>query len=418
MKFRDFNTVLKKELKDLFRDKKSIISTILIPIIIYPIMMFFIGGGISDIKGTYDSIGIAITGELENGNYKQLSSEDSTIITNLINQYNSISGDSSQKIIINNDFDDYNKALVDGDIQTIITVQEGIADIENQANSNYRIGYIADSRSNDSVNSTAIIQNIISNYSQTVYNNRLESIIGDTDYTAIIQSAVINVDDLYTRSGTGNYLILMIIPMLVTILISIGGATIAVDLIAGEKERGTFEPLLSTSASRFSILSAKYLVVIIFAFINGIIQIISMAIGIALMPEMSDLGGGGLSLSIGGIVLGIINILLLAAFFCSIMLCLASTAKTFKEASTKTSFLIFLPLMLSYSVMFTDAVNINLTNMLIPVVNVVCVIKMILSGYINYIYFSVSAIENFILLAAAVYITLKMFSKESLITRG
>jgi len=417
MKFNNFKTVLKKELKDLFRDKKSIISTILIPVIIYPLMMFFIGGGISNLVNNDNDINIAITGELINGEYIAIDTEDKEVIVSLINEYNNAN---SQKIYIV-ESENYNKALVDGDIQTILTVEQGIKNIANEDETTYRIGYVVDNRSNDSIIAVSKVEGLISAFSEQLYHNRLDRKLGEdaTKYVAITGGENINVDDIYTRSGTGNTLILMIIPMLVTVLISVGGATIAVDLIAGEKERGTFEPLLSTSASRFSVLSAKYLVVIIFAFINGIVQVIAMAAGIALTPGLSDsMGGGTLSLSFGGVALGIINILLLAAFFCSIMLCLASTAKTFKEASTKTSFLVFLPLMLSYSVMFTDAVNINLTNMLIPIINVVCVIKMILSGYINYTYFLVSAAVNLILLAGAIYITLKTFSKESLISRG
>jgi sodium transport system permease protein len=419
MKFNDFKTVLKKELKDLFRDKKSIISTILIPVIIYPLMMFFIGGGITSIVDSSDDIKIAITGEMQNNVYQEIDEADKNIITNIVNNYNSAVSQSGQKISIEI-FDDYNKALVDGDVQTIVTVQSGIKNIATD-NNTYNIDYVVDNRSNQSIMGTSLIKGLISSYSDSVYKSRIETALGQNvdQYIAISTGESINVDDLYQRSGTGNTLILMIIPMLVTVLISVGGATIAVDLIAGEKERGTFEPLLSTSASRFSVLSAKYIVVIIFAFINGIVQVLSMAMGIALTPGLTEsMGGGGLSLSFGGLTLGIINILFLAAFFCSVMLCLASTAKTFKEASTKTSFLVFLPLMLSYSVMFTDAVNIGITNMFIPIINVVSVIKMILSGYINYTYFLVSAGVNLLLLVAAIYLTLKTFSKESLITRG
>ena len=418
MKLNNFFTVLKKELKDLFRDKKSILSTILIPIIIYPLMMFFIGGGITNMVDNNNDINIAITGELQNKEYLELAEDDKNVLINLIDTYNNEILENGQKIYIKT-FDDYNKALVDGDIQTIITVQAGIKNIETDNNS-YNINYVVDSRSNDSIIATSKIQSLISMYSEGIYKDRLSELVSNLDdYVPIITSDSINVDDLYKRSGTGNALILMIIPMLVTVLISVGGATIAVDLIAGEKERGTFEPLLSTSASRFSVLSAKYVVVIIFAFINGIVQVLSMAMGIAMTPGLTDgMGGSGLSLSFGGVALGVINILFLAAFFCSIMLCLASTAKTFKEASTKTSFLVFLPVLLSYSVMFTDAVNIGITSMFIPIVNVVCVIKMILSGYINYTYFFISAGINLLLLIGAIYLTLKTFSKESLITRG
>lgn len=420
MNLKNFKIVLKKELKDLFRDKKSLIATFFIPIVLYPLLMFLMGGGMQNMMDGSGDINVAVLGVRTESGYTALAESDKKLFSDLFDGYNQ-SVTEGQKIYIK-EFDDYDAALVDGGLQVIITAEAGIGGIESQATGGYTVGYVSDQRSNNSMLALSVIQNVIETYAKAVYDQRISGAIGGdiSGYQTILQGEALSVDDFVKRSGTDNYLIIMMIPMLVTVLISVGGATVAVDLIAGEKERGTFEPLLSTGAGRFSILSAKYLVVIIFALINGIVQVLAMAAGIALSPSLSHGMGGesGLSLSFGGVVLGAVNILLLACFFCSVMLCLASTAKNFKEASTKTSFLVLLPMLLAFSVMFTDAVNIGISNMFIPIINVVCVIKMILSGYINYSYFFISAAVNLALVGAAVYITLKMFSKESLISRS
>lgn len=413
-----FWIVFLKELKDLFRDKKTIISTIIIPIIIYPAMMFLIGGGISSITGGDADVNIAVAGELEGGGLKTLEAADRAAAEKIFENYNELKP--TRKITVaDSPPSDLFKLLENGKINLIITFEDGINQIE-QSGRAFRVGYILDNRSNSGAVAMSEVMSVIDGYAGEIYRQRLERDVEDiTKYEAITQGAVLPLDELIERTGTGNSFIIMIIPMLITMLVSIGGATVAVDLIAGEKERGTFEPLLSTGAGRFPVLTAKYAVVIVFALLNGLVQVAALSVSILSVPQLREsMGNGALSLSAGSLLLGAVNILLLAAFFCSVMLCLASTAKTFKEASAKTSFLVFLPIILSYSVMFKDAVSIGISYMFIPIVNVVSVVKMILSGYVNYTYFLIAAGVNGALLGAAVYLTFKMFSKENLITRG
>lgn len=413
-----FFVVFAKELKELFRDKKTIISTIVIPIVIYPLLMFFIGGGIKSVSGGDTDIVVAVTGEVKGGVYSEIDSEDKEAVKAVFESYNS-SGNGRKIIVREISNDTLNAQLENGDLSVILTIQQGFKNLSAENLGSCRVAGVVDMRSNQSAAAYSEVMAVLKSFSETVFNARLEGRIGDvSQFHAIEFKNEISLDQLTERSGTGNPFVLMIIPMLITMLISVGGATIAVDLIAGEKERGTFEPLLSTGANRFSVLSAKYAVVVVFAIINAVIQVTAMALSMGLTPGMKESMSGALNLSAGGVILGVVNVLLLSAMFCSVMLCLASTAKSFKEASAKTSFLVFLPIMLSYVLMFTDAVNINMGHMVAPVVNVVAVIKMLLSGYVNYLYFFISIGVNCVYLSAAVYMTFKMFSKESLITRG
>ena len=78
----------------------------------------------------------------------------------------------------------------------------------------------------------------------------------------------------------------MIIPMYLVIVIVTAGIPLAVDIIAGERERNTFEALFSTKADRLSILVGKYLSILIFSVIAVIMSFIGLILGIVLNPEM------------------------------------------------------------------------------------------------------------------------------------
>lgn len=406
--------MLKKEIVDIFRDKKSMIATFLIPLIIYPLLFFILGGEFGNIVDKGENPYVAIV---------EVDGEAETVLSSSNENFNYIINEviNSDKVVTPT-VKNYKTALIEGDLSLVIRYKKSSDSLKNIILNGGKINleFVYDSRTTASSVALDNVMQKVGVYSQNVYNDRLGEFLSPEDIlslNAIDYSSVTEIGSLVERrKGVDSILLITIIPLLVTLLISVGGSTVAVDLTAGEKERNTFEPLLTTSASRFSILSAKYVAIILFSFISAFAQIVSMLIGLKFMP--SEFMGGNLSLPFGAVMLCFVNVLLLACIFCSLMLCLSCTAKTFKEASSKTSILVFLPLILAYSTMLTDAVDMGMLYMIGPVINVVSVLKMTLSGVINYPMFLVSILVNVAYVIITVIITLKMFSKESLISRS
>jgi ABC-2 type transport system permease protein/sodium transport system permease protein len=119
---------------------------------------------------------------------------------------------------------------------------------------------------------------------------------------------------------------------LILILMTITGAVYpAIDLTAGERERGTLESLIATPIPRFAVLTAKYLAVLTVAVLTALMNIVAMTITVHSTGLASILfGAGGLSPLAVIQVFGLM--VMFAAFFSAVLLALTSFARSFKEA--------------------------------------------------------------------------------------
>jgi ABC-2 type transport system permease protein/sodium transport system permease protein len=129
---------------------------------------------------------------------------------------------------------------------------------------------------------------------------------------------------------------LVLVP-LVLILMTITGAVYpAIDLTAGERERGTLEVLMAAPVPRMSLLLAKYVAVLVVAMLTGLMNLGAMMLSIYLASrwqpglEVKLLGEHGLSLQVLAEIF--VLLLLFTSFFAALLLALASVARSFKEA--------------------------------------------------------------------------------------
>lgn len=133
-------------------------------------------------------------------------------------------------------------------------------------------------------------------------------------------------------TGSGSPFSLAALVPLVLILMTITGAVYpAIDLTAGERERGTLEMLVAAPVPRIGLLLAKYSAVVLVAVMTATVNLVGMTITIVatgLGPLI--FGKAGLSPGTVAAVFGLM--LLFAAFFSAVLLVLTSFARSFKEA--------------------------------------------------------------------------------------
>jgi len=149
-------------------------------------------------------------------------------------------------------------------------------------------------------------------------------------------------------------LLSLMLPLFLVISVALGCLVPAVDTTAGERERGTWETLMSTQATRGTIVTAKYLYVASFGVVAGLANVGAMAL--TLGPMLAPLQGlesgpGELARSLGPSTLLVMasGAVLLGAFFGAAMMLAASLARTFKDGQamvTPVFYLALLPLIL------------------------------------------------------------------------
>ena len=147
-----------------------------------------------------------------------------------------------------------------------------------------------------------------------------------------LQLPIATVPKPVMTEDTGTQFSMATLIPLILILMTVTGAVYpAIDLTAGERERGTLEALISSPVPRHELLFAKYLAVLTVALLTALANLTSMVIT-AYAGGMEQLlfGSDGISLRTLTMILGLL--IVFAGFFASVILILTSFARSFKEA--------------------------------------------------------------------------------------
>lgn len=191
----------------------------------------------------------------------------------------------------------------------------------------------------------------------------------------------------------------------------------AIDLFAGEKERGTIETLLATPVNRVHILLGKMIVVASFGLLSATIALVGLIGSVFLLGD-----GGELTTAIAKIITPQLVITLyallipIAIFFSGIMIPISVYSRSFKEAQsilTPLNMLVVLPAMVG----FLPGLELNYTTAFIPIVNVVMATKAIIAGNAEIGPLLITFLSLILLSAIAVFISFKQFGKEESVLR-
>jgi len=138
-----------------------------------------------------------------------------------------------------------------------------------------------------------------------------------------------------TAEGLGGAALGRFLPMVLILMTVLGAFHPAIDIAAGERERRTLEPLLTTSAPAGSIVIGKYLAVAVIAFTAAALNLASMMLTLnAGFFQFAGELGLEFELPLGSIVLTLWLLSLLALLFSALFLGVAVQAQSFREAQT------------------------------------------------------------------------------------
>lgn len=189
-----------------------------------------------------------------------------------------------------------------------------------------------------------------------------------------------------------------ILPFVVLIWALTGAFYPAVDLCAGEKERGTLETLLCSPAERAEIVLGKLLTIMTFSMASSVLNLISMGVtGVLFVSQMQAIEGAAPRLQLGPPPLSSCLWLLLAlipisALFSALSLAIAAFARSSKEGQYYLLPLLLatLPLML---LPMMPAAELDWGTSLIPVTGVLLLLQALIEGqYLQSLRFSASVI--------------------------
>ncbi len=410
MKLKHIGIVYKKELKDLLRDKKTVFSTFILPLILFPLIMFLLGGGMGSFMGdvSENPYETPVNAYVEPAPGAQEAAEE------IFN--------GSRVNFIQAEKDEAQKLLADGEIEVVLKLDEDFADkLEAQLPAQVTVVY--DEMSTNSQAKASAIMQMIELYNTRVGYERLEALGVSPEILRPAAAEMSTFSAYYgvaNREGSDNMFLQMMLPYLAAILLATSGLGVAIDMIAGEKERCTLEPLLSTAADRNSILLGKFLTVLTVTLLGVIAQAIGMVLGFSILGSSAGVSfmSGGINLSAGVIILALLCLVLMGMTFSCITISISAVSRTYKEAQTYSSYVVMLPMIIGVSSMFMQSSDISAVTMIIPVLNVVASLKLVLSGAVNYAYLALAAGSSLLYMLLALAFVRRLFAREKYIFRG
>ena len=393
----NFITILKKELLDIVRDRKTLVFTLILPILIYPLMFKFMSSSMEQAQtDVQKEINIYIDGDTDS-----LMAKTITALENIKTP----------------EVESPTEALKNGDIQLIINIPENF-DENMAAGKNDTIELLIDEESNKSMIASSLVSNIYDNYKNTIIEERLTangvdpSILKPFDVN--VKSGINTDNDNINGVAT---MILTMIPTLIVILMVSSTVGMAADLGAGEKERFTFEPLLSTSAKRSSLLWGKITALCTVSFLALIANLAAMVFS---MQKFMSFGEESINFNLepatilGMLVVGCLVLVTLSALQISVSIYARST----KEANSYLAAITMPTMILSFLPYMMDAKGINPAFFNIPITNAICLMKEFTVGIFDVKHIAIVVGWHLIYIVASIMFAKFMFSKEEVIFRN
>jgi len=380
------------------RDRRTLISMILIPIILFPVLMI----GMSAVM-----VMMIEKTEAEVAKIVMIGKEFAPAVVSLIDDVKTF------EII---EEDDFKSALKEKRISAALEFQVEFEKKIREEDSTETIIYYDAAELKSEITSDKL-KDILKDYQDSVVAGRLRERQIERSLLYPIKISKIN---LAPEEKMGGFMLAMFLPYIIMILAMTGAMYPAIDLTAGEKERGTLETILVTPVSRLDIATGKFLTVLTASVITIMLATASMSLtasfGFAKIGQFAGEQQIQFSIRPLSILLLLALMFPIACLFSSALLSVALFAKSYKEAQsyvTPLMFLVIFPAMIS----FLPGFELDWRLVFIPIVNTSMAAKEVLMGTYKWGFIILIFISTFIYAGFSIFVTKRLFEKEGVLFR-
>jgi sodium transport system permease protein len=407
MNWTNIATVYLKELKDMLRDKRTIRSMIIIPTLVMPALSF----GIATIARKVDSANRA-----EIPKVMILGGEDSPGIVSELK--------ASGKFVIVEASADWKERISEKRVRAAVTLPPGFeAGLSAGSTSTVPISYYQ----GESKSGYAAGQ--LETFFRELREKTIQARLADRGLAKdFAQPFETKRENVAPPEKVGGNSFGGIVPYFIIILCFTGAMYPAMDLTAGEKERGTMETLLCSPISRTDIVLGKFLMVLTSSLAAMVLSLTSMTlsfiVGGMLMANKVPAAAAQAAATSTPLpmvdpagVLGVLAMVLpVAVLFSAILFTVSLFAKSFKEAQSYVGPMIIVVIMPAIIGML-PGIDLNAGLALVPILNLSLVCKEMLSGVWHWHYIALIFGSTCVYAGIALALAVKMFNREDVIFR-
>jgi sodium transport system permease protein len=349
-----------RELRSALRERNIVINSILLPIFLYPLLLWLVYTGITFVGGQTEGF----TSRVAFGN---LPPECETLKADLAADERFVLQTSRSPV----------EDIRSGDLDLLVEFPDPGPAASIPGNRGIKLTY---DNSND--RSEQAQTRILEKISQF----RTKLIAGEAERLGLsprqLQMFVIEGRNRASNREMSQFILGMMLPLFLVIMLAVGCMYPAIDSTAGEREKSTWETLMTLATPRRNVVIAKYLYVSTMACVAGLLNLAAMLFSMktVLTPLLgSEAEELSFQIPLAAYPVILLVTALLAMFVAAGMMILASFARTFKEGQSLVSpfyISVFMP------VMFLQVPGLELTPALalVPVVNVALVFREAIAG--------------------------------------
>lgn len=402
MSLRNIGIVYRKELVDSLRDRRTVISMIVVPLLLMPLLTIGLGALSAKL------IGQAM---LEVPQVMVLGGEDSPKVRADLAALRDVSLVPAEP--------DYAEEISSKQIRAAVEIPEGfdakLASGEPMVVKIYM--YEGDLKSAFGADR---LQKFFRDLRDRAIRERLEAhqLPG-----SLIRPFDIQQQNVAPAEKVGGAILGGLVPYFVILLCLTGAMYPAMDLTAGEKERGTMETLLCSPVSRIHLVVGKFLMVLTASLATAVLSISSMAfsfgMGKKLLLGMAHGAADAalqITITVKSVLLVFVMVLPLAVLFSAALLAISLLAKSFKEAQSYISPLMIVVVLPAVAALL-PGVELNAALSLVPVLNTSLVSKEIVTGTYHWKYLALIFASSCIYAAAALALAVRLFQREDVLFR-
>lgn len=376
-------TILKKELKELFRDKKSLSMMLVIPILI-PLLI----------------IGMSALFNMQ--------------INKDVSEYN--------KIGFNYELNEVEKSIAENlEFEVVVKSDEELK--EEYENGNLNLYVLKDGNNytlnaNDEDENLNFSLNLVNAYFASYKEYLQREYLSDKKINPDEVINLITIKENISSKENENYFSKYITTygfLFIIMAITVSATYPATDTTAGEKERGTLETLLTFPIKARDIIIGKFLSVTVSSVITGLLSLVLFIISLNIAGSMFKIYEGvSLMLSIESIMYALIVIFAYSFLISGLCIAIASKSSSFKEAQsslTPLTFISFFPGMIAFMIDISSSHLLSL----VPFLNYTLLFEDITNKNVDILNIILMLLSTIIIISMVLFIIIKQYKSEKVL---
>jgi sodium transport system permease protein len=404
MSLRNVGIVYRKELTEALRDRRTVISTILVPLLLFPVLSVGFG-----------SLAVVLVGKAKEEVPKVMlrGGEDSPAVVEGLKKLGTI-----QIVPATPDWKDQ---IINKEIRAAVEIPAGFqADVDQQKSDTVKISNYQGEMKSEFASDK--IETYMKEYRDKVVKERLaaknlaETVLNPFE----VKRENVAPEEKVSGAAFGG-----IIGYMVILLCMTGAMYPSMDLTAGEKERGTMETILSSPISRMHLVLGKFFLILTAALGTAALSVLSMGVSFSVLGHYTGKTEGGraaaaefvLKLGPKTVLSVFLMALPIAVLFSASLMTIALFAKTYKEAQSYLTPMTFIVIIPAVAAML-PGVELNAKLSLVPILGTSLLCKELVAGTYHWNLIAIIFASNCVYAAVALFLAIKMFQRESVLFRS